>query len=261
MLNLTQQGSLQDIINTVSKQWSLTALMPLKESDDRYVAKAMMQGRQPVVLKIHSRKQLFMSEYNTLTHFQGSGSIKLLDSHHECKALLLDQAIPGLSLANSMTLNFKEKLTIYCEVIKSLSVKPLPSLNVIDPVSIWFKIIDDAKHLPHIDRRHYEKACELRDKLSSSQKNQYVCHGDLHFGNIINHQNDWVIIDPVGVVGEMEFEVATCDLLTSRQAYTGPESSQILQIATLLAQTLNLDLDRLLSWCFLRKFCLKAKVK
>jgi streptomycin 6-kinase len=255
-------AELVDSLNTVSKQWALTELMPLKVNEDRYIAKAVMQGSQSVILKVHSRRPLFLSEYHTLTHFQGAGCIKLLDSHHKSKALLLEQAIPGISLAEDASTDIMQKITIYAQIIKTLAEKPAAKQNLVGYVPTWLKVIDDAKYSPHIERRYYEKACELRAKLLSTQKHQYVCHGDLHLDNIINRHNEWIVIDPVGVVADMEFEVSACDMLTSRDdlAQAAPGSSQILERATLLSKMLNLDLDRLLSWYFIRKVCLKMRI-
>jgi streptomycin 6-kinase len=38
--------------------------------------------------------------------------------------------------------------------------------------------------------------------------NEKFLHGGLHQDNILQRGNEWTIIDPKGVVGEIEFEAA-----------------------------------------------------
>jgi streptomycin 6-kinase len=40
--------------------------------------------------------------------------------------------------------------------------------------------------------------------LLSSPCKQLVLHGDLHHDNILNDGNDWLTIDPKGIIGEAE---------------------------------------------------------
>jgi streptomycin 6-kinase len=106
---------------------------------------------------------------------------------------------------------------------------------------------------PRIDKRFVAKASELKSALLDSVDHEYLCHGDLHLENIIKQNSNWVAIDPKGIIGEMAFEAAAFDLIRNDEmedVSTIPD--KILDRATKLSVTLDLNVDRLLSWIFLR---------
>lgn len=59
------------------------------------------------------------------------------------------------------------------------------------------------------------KAKQLKSKLFDSVKHEYLCHGDLHLEKIILNKNEWLAIDPKGIIGEMAFEASAFDLLSN----------------------------------------------
>ncbi|PIZ04838.1 MAG: hypothetical protein COY58_01935 [Gammaproteobacteria bacterium CG_4_10_14_0_8_um_filter_38_16] len=70
---------------------------------------------------------------------------------------------------------------------------------------------------------------------------------------MIHHQNQWIIIDPKGIVGEVAFEAAAFDLLSDdelKNASIIPEL--ILSRTQLLSGALYVEQRRLLYWAFLR---------
>ena len=98
-----------------------------------------------------------------------------------------------------------------------------------------------------------KKAQSLRSTLLHSMGHDYLCHGDLHLENIIQHGETWLAIDPKGVIGEIAFEAAACDLIhPNEQKDQTHLSSIIIERMIFLANALDVKYDRLLSWVFLR---------
>lgn len=44
--------------------------------------------------------------------------------------------------------------------------------------------------------------------FSKNVKETFLLHGDLYPDNILSSQRGWLVIDPKGVIGEREFELA-----------------------------------------------------
>ncbi len=251
-----QQGKiwleqLPAIIESLAKHWSLSKITPVKNMSYNYVALANQNLKDPVVLKISCDTQLVTDEYNALKHFNGNGAIKVIDFNKPFNALLLQQAIPGDLLKNHHTKNTAETISIYAGVVSSLTKLNQPNTSPTH-VSKWCKAIDRITD-QRVDKRFIKKAKELRDFLLPSIQKEYLCHGDLHLENIINHESQWLCIDPKGIVGEVAFEAAAFDLIDKRE-WTEPETieSKIIQRINLLAETLEINQNRLLAWIFLR---------
>jgi streptomycin 6-kinase len=56
-----------------------------------------------------------------------------------------------------------------------------------------------------------ERARKLKKELIKKDSGRKVLlHGDLHQENILSNGNDWVVIDPKGVVGDPIHEIWAC---------------------------------------------------
>jgi streptomycin 6-kinase len=239
---------LPGIIEAISLNWNLSDIMLVDNMTYNYVAKAIWDSATPVVLKISCDPNLIESEYLALTSFNGKGAIQVLKKSDELSALLLQQAIPGESLK---CVNYQQAITHYSQVINQLSLVSVPDRSW-PHVRGWCDAIDRVTD-PRIKKEWLEEASYLKDYLLSTAKNEYLCHGDLHLGNIIKQGDDWLAIDPKGIIGEMAFEVAAFDLIRQEDRVE-PElmEEKIKTRIGLLADALELDRDRLLFWFFLR---------
>ena len=72
-------NQLSSIIEPLSNHWSLTDIKPVNNMSYNYVALATQNNSTPVVLKICCDEQLIANEYKALKHFDGRGSIRVLD--------------------------------------------------------------------------------------------------------------------------------------------------------------------------------------
>lgn len=244
-------NQLPSIIERLSDYWSLTNIKPVDNMSYNYVALATQKDNIPVVLKISCDEQLIANEYKALKHFDGHGSVKVLDINKAHNALLLEQAIPGYLLKGHHPIKIENTIKIYAQVVKALS-SPSLTTNNYTHVSQWCQALDRIE-VGKIDKHFVKKAKELRSFLLNSAKQEYLCHGDLHLENIIQHGKKWLAIDPKGIIGEMAFEVAAFDLISKDELKdTATIQEKIVTSATLLSRALDLCYERLLAWMFLR---------
>lgn len=239
-------SQLPDIIDALSKQWSLSDINPVSNMTYNYVALATQAADIPVVLKISCDENVFNDEYKALAHFNGHGSIKCLDKDNAQYALLLEQAVPGNTLKAHML-----PIDAYAAVANALATVPLNDHNYTH-VSYWCKTIDQITDA-RIAQKYIDKAQALRSHLLGTAKNEYLCHGDLHLDNIIQQGDHWVSIDPKGIIGEKAFEAAAFDLFSEAEIISNNiNTNKIINRTSKLATALNIDHKRLLHWIYLR---------
>lgn len=242
---------LQTTIKKLSKYWSLTDIKPVNNMSYNFVAFALQKKSKSVVLKISCDETLINDEYKALKHFDGHGAIKVFDINTSFNALLLEQATPGYLLKDHHPKKIDDTIQIYANVVKAIASQSFPD-NKYHHVSKWCDAIDRIQD-ERIEKKFIDKAKQLRSKLLNSTEKEYLCHGDLHLENIIQHGSSWVCIDPKGIIGEMAFEAAAFDLINKQEIKdTSTIADKIIARITLLSTDLALEITRLSSWIFLR---------
>lgn len=200
------------IVDKLRDHWRLTHITPVDNMTYHFVAKSETELHQKVVLKIGLDKKVIDNEKNALTFFDGIGAVKLLDFYEEYNALLLEQAVPGISLKSIYPEQLDFVIDAYCEIMKKLHRKKLPLDHSFPHIRDWLMAIDRVNK-DKLPRTLLDKAIHLKNTLLNTMADEKFLHGDLHHDNILQHGNDWIIIDPKGVVGEIEFEAAAFDFL------------------------------------------------
>jgi streptomycin 6-kinase len=102
-----------------------------------------------------------------------------------------------------------------------------------------------------------EGAAVARDLLSD-QGPAHVLHGDIHHENIRQHrERGWLAIDPKGLIGDRAYDAANalCNPLSLPKIVRNRK--RLLRQADIMAATLALDRERLLSYTFAHA-CLAA---
>ncbi len=118
-------------------------------------------------------------------------------------------------------------------------------------VSEWLKVIEQLSD-PRINPEWIRYAKFLKEYLLTTAQESYLCHGDLHLENIIQHGERWLAIDPKGIYGEIAFEAAAYDLLSTQEKQHSERKTLVLEHVHQLSTSLNLDVHRLISWIFIR---------
>lgn len=242
-------GTLEVLI----KHWQLTQIMPVENMTYNYVVKAMSSlFEQPVILKVTYDRQLFCNEKNALIYFGGDACVKLIDAHEAYHALLLQQSIPGTSL-KALYLHHEEfVITNYGNLVLRLHARSSPRNHIFPKIADWLKVLnrDFSEQLP---ADLLEKAYNLKEKLLASMTKQVVLHGDLHHDNILLNGKECLAIDPKGVVGEPEFEMAAFDFIQDDElSEENTINFKFEQRLEQLTKKVNLNPQRVKEWVFVR---------
>jgi len=150
-------------------------------------------------------------------------------------------------LCSEACLPIEEKIKAVADIIDQLSSIALSNKKFTD-CEQWCGAIDRVAD-PRIKPEYVKKSQHLRDYLLSTMEESYVCHGDLHFDNILQQGDAWVSIDPHGVIGDKAFEAAAFDFIQPNEK--ADECLMDTRI-TMLAEAVGVPYERLLVWVFLR---------
>ncbi len=187
-------------IEQLQHSWGLSGLKPYPNLSYSYVL-AGFQGNIPVILKISPDINLINKEAMALSVFKGFGAVSVLG--REQGALLLQRATPGDLLKNSFPQ--KKRVEIACNVMANLHKAPVPSNEDFPAMEEWLSAIDKEWDLP---KDHLKRARKLKNELiKKDTERKVLLHGDLHQENILLNGDDWIVIDPKGVIGSPIHEI------------------------------------------------------
>ena len=208
------------------------------------------RGTQPVVLKV-IRKEV-NEEWlcgKLLEAFRGRGV--MLPIAHTPGAVLLPRLLPGHDLASLCLTGRDDEAT---EIIASL-IQQMPILGV-DPTGFGSvtRLHPDFARFRHggdgvIPIDFVDRAAQLFVDLCATQSNTRLLHGDLHHYNVLFDSNaGWVLIDPQGPMGEIEFEIGAS---LRNPAMDLVRSPRILERRLRVYENrLKIDAERTLKWAF-----------
>ena len=206
---------------------------------------------ETVVLKLLSPSETKeQSGAVALRCFDGSGAVRLL--RYDEGAHLMEYAA-GDELVTLVERGEDENATrTIAQVIKQLhSVPqdvPCDGLFMLDR---WFEALFDRAVT---DRQSgiesvYVRGAALAERLLTDQHEVRVLHGDIHHRNIRQSSRGWLAFDPKGVVGERTYECANtlCNPVMPELVHN---ETRLLTHAAILADTLALDLSRVLAFTY-----------
>lgn len=183
---------LPKVVEEISREWNLSDLKPIDNLSFNYVLSGY-QNNKPIILKLSFAAKDLTNEVEALKAFAGFGAATILAQKDN--ALLLEQALPGTSLKSYLSDN---KIAITCSVMDKLHRATLPKVHNFPNIRDQLKVLDKEWDLP---KAYLQKARVLRDQLLQSTEPQILLHGDLHDENILQNGEQWVVIDPKGVIG------------------------------------------------------------
>ncbi len=250
-----QQGqawlnSLPDLVSQLAKTWNLSDLQLMSGLSYNYVLGGM-QGTKPIALKIGLDAPALQQEAGALKHFAGHGCVPLLNQDLNNGAVLLERIVPGTPLKTLFPLREQESLAIVCQMIKNLHSTPPPEPGLFPSVADVLTTLDKNWNLP---AHHLNKARKLRDHLLATSANPVPLHGDLHHSNILlGADNQWLAIDPKGVMGEPAFEVGKFIRSPHVQLLEQPNAMSIIESrSAMIAQHLGFDEQRMRDWTYVQ---------
>ncbi len=95
----------------------------------------------------------------------------------------------------------------------------------------------------------YVRSASLARRLLVDQREVRVLHGDIHHRNIRKTSRGWLTFDPKGLIGERTYDCANtlCNPVMPELVHN---ETRLLTNATILADTLALDLSRVLAFTY-----------
>lgn len=198
-------------------------------------------GSIPIILKLSFDNQALKKEYHALASLAKYGAVKILAK--TANALILQRAIPGNSLKSYFPKRDQEATIITCNVIKRLhsnkTTTNFPHLKE------WLKLLD--RDWP-IKGEYLARARILKEQLLSSTQTELLLHGDLHYDNILQDGDDWIVIDPKGVIGDPVYEV-TAFIRNPMPTLLADDTTHIINHRIeVLSRELNFSKERIIEW-------------
>jgi streptomycin 6-kinase len=202
-------AGLPDLLDKLSKRWSLTLEPHFPELNYNYLAPALRDDGRPVVLKLGVPNPELTSEIAALQHFAGQAVVIPLEADPEIGAILLDRIEPGDPLIN---LQDDERATaIAAHLMTRLHRQPDENITFLK-IADWGKGLMRLRNIFNGGTGPFpvslvDRAERLFGELNESQGEQVLLHADLHHWNILSSfRSEWQAIDPKGLIGEREYE-------------------------------------------------------
>ena len=241
---------LQNKIDVISHQWNLCNIRPfLSGSTNNYSAQVYSEKyKTDIVLKV-----LFVDthEPEALIYFNGNGCVKILDYDEKLKCFLMEYVQPGTMLKSLFPENDNDALTIVAQLIKQMHVKKAPAPIVgFKTINQWLEILHNVKSTK-IAADMLIKAQKLSLKLLEREQKLYVLHGDLHHENVLKNGHEWIVIDPKGVIGPLEYEVGRFIMNPIFQLLQQSNARHIIaNRINKFSEIFDFDKQRLIDWAF-----------
>lgn len=242
---------LPSLISTLAEAWSLTVLPPFPNLTYNYVAPAMRENGELVILKVGVPNPELTTEIAALRLFDGRGCARLLASDETRGALLIERLLPGTPLRS---LEPDDRITLIAAEIMQQIWRPASDDHPFPTTTTWgegfarMRRAFDGGSGP-FPSALADAAERLYAELDASSAAPVVLHGDLHQDNILAaHRAPWLAIDPKGVVGEPAYEVGA--LLRNPPPWHTP--NELVRIMArrvdLLAEALGFERERIAGW-------------
>ncbi|WP_316354861.1 aminoglycoside phosphotransferase family protein [Candidatus Trichorickettsia mobilis] len=240
-------ADLPKLIVQVEATYELLDLKPVENLSYNYVLSGF-QGSKAIILKLGLDIDGFKREAAALMALQGFGVVQVLA---ESNGLLLQmRASPGVSLKSYSPENDDEAINVMANVIKRLHKAPIPHAHTFPHIKDWLAALDKDWSIP---AQYLQKAKRLRDNLLKTSAKEILLHGDLHHDNILKNGDDWVVIDPKGVIGEKAYEVAAFIRNPMPELLEQDKHLSIIKHRiTRFVEFFELSERRIIDWCFVQ---------
>jgi streptomycin 6-kinase len=237
---------LPELISAISSRLDLRDLKEV--TNLTYYVLSGFQGDNHIILKLGLDHKALTREAFALKCFAGYGVVKVLAEDNG--TLLLERVVPGTSLKSYFPNQENESIEIACEVMRRLHQANIPTAHNFPHIKDWLTALDRDWPIPDA---YLKKARKLRDQLLQTAKPDVLLHGDLHHYNILQNGNDWLVIDPKGVIGESAYEVAAFIRNPMPELLNHADAPNILlNRITRFAEALELPSQRIIDWCFVQ---------
>lgn len=251
-------ADLPGLLAAIADAWQLRLAPPYPLSFN-YVCPADRADGTPAVLKVGvTGSALLDREAAALAAWNGHGAARLLGRDPHRGALLLQRATPGTRVRDLVPDRDGEATAAIVGVLRRLhrAAVPVGPTPLPDLETYRSAFADHRRADPHgqlVLRRWVQAADRLFADLCADPPRRAVLHGDAHHDNVLATgpgPDDWVAIDPHGVIGDPGFEIAPV-LYNPEPEDTDPDLLRLVPARIeQLADGLDVPLDRARAWGF-----------
>ncbi len=246
---------LPEVVGEVTERWSLRVGRPYQPGGRcAWVAPARSRTGQDLVLKVAWRHDEATHEAQGLRVWAGQGAVRLHDSDtfDTTSVLLLERCHPGTALGQAVS--EPEQDVVVAALLRRLWIRstdgwpfrPLQAMCQAWATEFQAQLAGAAAG--PLDARLARAGIELFRNLPATAERQALLCTDLHAGNILAAQREpWLAIDPKPYVGDPTYD-ALQHMLNCQQRLTADPVG----FAQRMANLLDLDASRLLTWLFAR---------
>ena len=244
-------------LNNYLAAWNLSNAHLLTQTMTSQIY-TVTHNAETVILKLLSASEVDEQRGAlALRHFNGHGAVRL--SRYDDGAQLMEYAT-GDELVTLVERGEDEKAThIIARVLKELhGVPPDAPHDGLLKLDHWFgALFQKAAADKQIDSESiYVRSASLAERLLADHREIRVLHGDIQHYNIRHSPRGWLAFDPKGVIGERTYDCANtlCNPVMPELVHN---ETRLLKNATILADALALDLERVLAFTYIYT-CLNA---
>jgi streptomycin 6-kinase len=237
-------------LNNYLTAWNLSNPQLLTQTMTSHIYTVTCET-ETVILKLLSPSEIDEQRGAVaLRCFDGHGAVRLL--RYDEGAQLMEYAA-GDELVTLVERGEDENATrIIAQVIQQLHSVPqnIPHDGLI-MLEHWFEALFNktaSDRQMNIDSI-YVRSAALAKRLLIDQRDVRVLHGDIHHRNIRKTSRGWLTFDPKGLIGERTYDCANtlCNPVMPELVHN---ETRLLTNATILADTLALDLSRVLAFTY-----------
>jgi len=225
------------------RAWGLEPAGQLAETPTSWLL-PVRHVEAPAMLKLLKPTSDEHASAALLRYFAGIGAVRLLAADEN--AVLMERADSDPSLtAIACGGNDEAAAAILADCVAQLHAPRTDAPPTgLTSLHRWFDAL-----FPHATRTPLLARCAaVARRLLATECETTVLHGDLHHDNVLPSPRGWLAIDPKGLIGERTYEVA--NLLCNPQPHGDivHRADRMLRVATLYAERLNLDRQRVLGF-------------
>ncbi|WP_096186761.1 aminoglycoside phosphotransferase family protein [Evansella halocellulosilytica] len=153
---------------------------------------------EKVVIKIGVPDDAFELEKKAVQLFDGKGMVRYLKSDEQYSAYFME-CIEGENKASTINVTPASNAMKHFKSIDK-NIGHFPTVK-----HLFDRLKTNELKIDHGDLC---LAQNVTNHLFKTSNENILLHGDLHAGNILDNGDNWIAIDPKGVVGERNFEPA-----------------------------------------------------
>ncbi|QBR82929.1 aminoglycoside/hydroxyurea antibiotic resistance kinase [Legionella israelensis] len=246
-------NNLPHLLENLAHRHKLTLRSPFNDLSFNYVLSVLGPNQEEWVLKLCVPHNEFVHEIRALKHYNGVGCVSLISAAPEEGWMIIERAIPGSRLLELR--DEQQSIPIAVSLMRQLW-RPLNNPEHFISLKQWLRGLKQLESHALLKKLVAKKLREFitsqTQELLTSQGEAVLLHADLHHYNILRHHDQWLAIDPKGVVGEREFEIGAF-LRNPLCVVEGPlETKAIARNLDLIIELTGFDRQRVLSWCIIQ---------